>query len=216
MAVMVRAARRYMHSAIVSLGLRDRRAMVRRLALTTSAGGEGERFGSSGAGAVGLAWFSSERRLLLRLAIAFCDHRLLQSPIEGLRLPQRRWWIISPRLILLTMRLTIHLAVVALCAAFAPSSRRLVVRRAVAADDGLAIGLEVGTRVRVTASDIKLWHHPKFKAGLNPNGCEGVVKRIATVARDGTAISANRPYCVMLDNPKLLAHFEATEIEAIA
>lgn len=76
---------------------------------------------------------------------------------------------------------------------------------------------EVGTRVRVVSADITFWHHPKSKAGFNPNGCQGVVKRIATVPRDGseTPISANRPICVMIDDPKLLAHFEADELEAL-
>lgn len=76
---------------------------------------------------------------------------------------------------------------------------------------------EVGTRVRIVATDITFWHHPKSKEGFNPKGCQGVVKRIATVPRDGseTPISANRPICVMLDDPKLMAHFEADELDAL-
>lgn len=78
--------------------------------------------------------------------------------------------------------------------------------------------IEVGNRIRVVASDITFWHHPKHKEGLNPEGCEGTVKRIATVPRDGasTPISANRPICVMLEDPRMLAHFEEEEIVVIA
>eukprot|EP00634_Sargassococcus_sp_CCMP2135_P005478 CAMPEP_0198660500 /NCGR_PEP_ID=MMETSP1467-20131203/37154_1 /TAXON_ID=1462469 /ORGANISM="unid. sp., Strain CCMP2135" /LENGTH=123 /DNA_ID=CAMNT_0044396903 /DNA_START=1 /DNA_END=372 /DNA_ORIENTATION=+ len=92
-------------------------------------------------------------------------------------------------------------------------TRRRTRCQAVAAEEDF----EVGSSVRVVAEDITLWHHPKSKQGLNPNGLVGKVTRVATVPRDGSAtpISANYELCVMFSDPKLLAHFTPTELELV-
>ena len=78
--------------------------------------------------------------------------------------------------------------------------------------------IAVDTRVRVITDDVTLWHHPKSKDGLNPKGLTGTVVRIATIPRDGSAtpISANYELLVKFDEPKLMAHFRADELQVIA
>uniref|UniRef100_A0A7S3NQN9 Ferredoxin thioredoxin reductase alpha chain domain-containing protein n=1 Tax=Aureoumbra lagunensis TaxID=44058 RepID=A0A7S3NQN9_9STRA len=75
----------------------------------------------------------------------------------------------------------------------------------------------MGTRVRVVAENLRLWHSPKHKEGLNPYGLIGNVTRCATVCRDGSGIpiSANYPVVVKFSAPKLIAHFRPEEVEAV-
>ncbi|KAJ8608803.1 hypothetical protein CTAYLR_009039 [Chrysophaeum taylorii] len=100
------------------------------------------------------------------------------------------------------------------CLLLVALGRALVVRHALRAAVEAPAAYEIGTRVRVVADNIVFYHYSKAKDGFNPEGKAGVVKRIATVARDGgaTPISANRPICVQLDDPKIHCHFEPEEL----
>ncbi|KAL4457686.1 hypothetical protein ABPG75_012551 [Micractinium tetrahymenae] len=108
--------------------------------------------------------------------------------------------------------------------------RRTAARRAAAATDGAApvAALSEGSRVRVTAP-VKVFHVPKYKAGLDLQGKEGTVVQ-ANVCdykhHDGKQhqLSANLPVKVQFLVPppsgegkeiKVLAHLADDEVEAL-
>lgn len=71
-----------------------------------------------------------------------------------------------------------------------------------------------GQKVRVKKSLI-MYHHPKHKnSPYDMEGLEGEIKGDIS-EREGVRLSATKPFVVQFANPKFVAHFDDTEIEAI-
>jgi hypothetical protein len=73
--------------------------------------------------------------------------------------------------------------------------------------------MEVGTRIRVTAS-VVVYNHPEYRnQAFDMNGQEGEIVALANEFQ-GKPISANFPYIVKF-SPKHKVHMTDSEIEAV-